>query len=94
VFIDVFPCRKYQASAVANRWDEKAGLQRDALSSQVIDALEARETRRPAMKKASTTTLRQSRKLQDRQLTIGLDVGDGSSFYCVLNDRGEVILER
>jgi hypothetical protein len=26
-----------------NRWDEKAGLQRDALSSQVIDALEARE---------------------------------------------------
>jgi hypothetical protein len=25
-----------------NRWDEKAGLQRDALSSQVIDALEAR----------------------------------------------------
>jgi hypothetical protein len=26
-----------------NRWDEKAGLQRDALSSQVIDALEATE---------------------------------------------------
>jgi hypothetical protein len=26
-----------------NRWDEKAGLQRDALSSQVIDALEAQE---------------------------------------------------
>ncbi len=25
------------------RWDEKAGLQRDAISSQVIDALEARE---------------------------------------------------
>jgi|ERR1035438_6469214 hypothetical protein len=29
---------------VANRWDEKAGLRRDALSSQVIDALEAHET--------------------------------------------------
>ena len=28
-----------------NRWDEKAGLQRDALSSQVIDALEARVDR-------------------------------------------------
>jgi hypothetical protein len=27
------------------RWDEKAGLQRDALSSQVIDALEARGDR-------------------------------------------------
>ena len=26
-------------STIANRWDEKAGLQRDALSSQVIDAL-------------------------------------------------------
>ena len=26
-----------------SRWDEKAGLQRDALSSQVIDALEAQE---------------------------------------------------
>ncbi|HEY4049056.1 MAG TPA: hypothetical protein VGM27_19515 [Acidobacteriaceae bacterium] len=25
------------------RWDEKAGLRRDALSSQVIDALEAQE---------------------------------------------------
>jgi hypothetical protein len=31
-------------STVAYRWDEKAGLRRDALSSQVIDALEgARE---------------------------------------------------
>lgn len=27
-----------------NRWDEKAGLQRDGLSSQVIDALIAQET--------------------------------------------------
>jgi len=27
----------------ANRWDEKSGLQRDALNSQVIDALEAQE---------------------------------------------------
>jgi len=26
-----------------NRWDEKAGLHRDALGSQVIDALDARE---------------------------------------------------
>jgi hypothetical protein len=27
----------------ANRWDEKAGLRRDAIRSQVIDALEAQE---------------------------------------------------
>jgi hypothetical protein len=26
---------------VVNRWDENAGLRRDAISSQVIDALEA-----------------------------------------------------
>jgi hypothetical protein len=31
------------SSTDANRWDEKSGLQRDALSSQVIDALEAQE---------------------------------------------------
>jgi hypothetical protein len=35
-------------STIANRWDEKAGLRRDALSSQVIDALEAHEIRRRA----------------------------------------------
>jgi hypothetical protein len=28
-----------ELSTIANRWDEKAGLRRDALSSQVIDAL-------------------------------------------------------
>jgi hypothetical protein len=28
---------------VVNRWDEKAGLRRDAVGSQVIDALEAQE---------------------------------------------------
>ena len=58
------------------RWDEKAGLRRDALSSQVIDALEAHETRRPAMRKPSTAALRRTGKLQDRQLTMGLDLGD------------------
>src|ERR1700730_7810029 len=49
--------------------------------------------RRPAMKKPSTTTVRRIGKLQDRQLTIGLDLGDRSSFYCVLNGSGEVLLE-
>ena len=45
------------------------------------------------MKKASTKTVRWRGKLQDRQLTIGLDLGDRSSFYCVLNEAGQVILE-
>jgi len=29
--------------AVVNRWDEKAGLRRDAIGSQVIDVLKAQE---------------------------------------------------
>ena len=45
------------------------------------------------MRKPSTTTLLRTEKLRDRQLTIGLDLGDRSSFYCVLNGAGEVILE-
>ena len=45
------------------------------------------------MRKPSTTALRRREKLQGEQLTIGLDLGDRSSFYCVLNGAGEVILE-
>jgi transposase len=71
----------------------RAGLRRDALSSQVIDALEAHEKRRPAVKKPNTTMLRRITKSQDGQLTIGLDLGDKSSFYCVLTGAGEVVLE-
>jgi hypothetical protein len=77
-------------SVVAKPTDgmRRAGPRRDALSSQVIDALAAHEIRRPAMKKPSTMTGR-----RNGQLTIGLDVGDRSSFYRVLNETGEVILE-
>jgi transposase len=46
------------------------------------------------MRKPSTSSLRRRGKLQDGQLTIGLDLGDRSSFYCVLNGAGEVILEQ
>ncbi len=45
------------------------------------------------MRKASTAALRRRGKLQGEQLTIGLDLGDRSSFYCVLNGAGEVVLE-
>jgi hypothetical protein len=51
------------------RWDEKAGLRRDAVGSQVIDALEAQEIRRPAMKKISTT--RQRSKTAGRRRLVG-----------------------
>ena len=45
------------------------------------------------MKKITTRTMRRIGGLQDRQLTIGLDVGDRSSFYCVIDGKGDVILE-
>ena len=45
------------------------------------------------MRKPSTTTVVGMRKLQDGPLTIGLDLGDRSSFYCVLNGAGDVVLE-
>lgn len=45
------------------------------------------------MRNPSTMTVRRTRMLQNQQLTIGLDLGDRLSFYCVLNEEGEVILE-
>jgi transposase len=75
------------------RWDEKSrSPERDAVSSQVIDALKAQEIKETGMKKISTTTTEAFRKMQ--RLTIGLDLGDRSSWYCVLDESGEVILEQ
>jgi transposase len=45
------------------------------------------------MRKPSTMAILRKGKLHDQQLTIGLDLEDRSSFYCVLNGAGEVILE-
>jgi transposase len=46
------------------------------------------------MKKHSAKTRDGRGKLQDRKLTIGFDLGDRSSFYCILDESGDVILER
>jgi len=46
------------------------------------------------MKKISTATAHKVGTFAGHQLTIGLDVGDRSSWYCVLNEAGEVLLER
>jgi transposase len=45
------------------------------------------------MKKPSTMTRCRNGNVSNGQLTIGLDVGDRSSFYCVLNGAGEMMLE-
>jgi transposase len=55
------------------------------------DALEAQ--RRPAMKKISTVAIERIDIFKAHQLTIGLDLGDRTSHYCILNEAGEVILE-
>jgi transposase len=44
------------------------------------------------MKKISTGAAKQIRNISERKLTIGLDLGDRSSWYCVLNETGEVLL--
>ena len=45
------------------------------------------------MKKTTTATAASKRNF-DGKLTIGLDLGDRSSWYCVLDERGEVVGEQ
>src|SRR5437879_11641213 len=49
--------------------------------------------RRPAMQKISTMRRSGNRILKKRQLTIGLDLGDRFSSYCVLDEAGKILLE-
>jgi transposase len=46
------------------------------------------------MKKISTAAANESRNFPAQRLTIGLDLGDRSSWYCVLSETGEVLLEQ
>ena len=46
------------------------------------------------MQKISTMRTSGNRSFKGRQLTIGLDLGDRWSCYCVLHEVGDVILER
>src|SRR5271156_611187 len=45
------------------------------------------------MRKISTVGLDRIEIFKDQKLTIGLDLGDRWSYYCVLNEAGEAILE-
>src|SRR6516162_9822379 len=67
--------------------------ERDAIRSQVIDALEAPRDKETSMKKTSTAATASDKNLH-RKLTIGLDLGDRSSWYCMLDEAGEVIGEQ
>jgi transposase len=50
--------------------------------------------RRPAMKKISTVQTYGKEILKEQKLTIGVDLGDRWSFYCVLEEAGKIILEQ
>ena len=46
------------------------------------------------MKKIRTVAAKQAKNFSEQKLTIGLDLGDRSSWYCVLDESGEVVLEQ
>jgi transposase len=46
------------------------------------------------MKKTSTVAVKESKNISERKLTIGLDLGDRSSWYCLLDEVGEVLQEQ
>jgi transposase len=77
------------------RWDEKAGLRTGCgVRSQVIDVLKAQIKRRPAMKKVSTVAAKRSKRISQQNLTVGLDLGDRNSWYCVLDEFGQIQREQ
>jgi len=49
--------------------------------------------RRPAIEKSSTMRRTANKIFTGRQFTIGVDLEDRWSFYCVLDESGKVILE-
>ena len=46
------------------------------------------------MKKVSTVATTESRNISQQKLTIGLDLGDRNSWYCVLDEAGQIQLEQ
>jgi transposase len=59
----------------------------------MIDALKAQRKGDRLMKKNNTTTMGRKQILKQSKLTIGLDLGDRSSHYCILDEAGNVLLE-
>ena len=46
------------------------------------------------MKKVSTLAMKQSRNCSQPKRTIGLDLGDRNSWYCGLDEAGQIQLEQ
>jgi transposase len=59
----------------------------------MFDVLKAQK-RRPAKKKISTMQVFGNEIFKEQKLTIGVDLGDGWLFYCVLDEAGKILLEQ
>jgi hypothetical protein len=46
------------------------------------------------MKKVSIVGAKQSKNISQQKLTIGLDLGDRNSWYCVVDEAGQLQLEQ
>ena len=46
------------------------------------------------MKKVSTIARKATKNFPEQTLTIGLDLGDRSSYYCVLEGTGQILVEQ
>src|ERR1700688_1269983 len=60
----------------------------------MIDALKAQRKGDRFMKKTITVQAFKSEMFREQKLTIGLDLGDRWSFYCILDEAGKIILEQ
>ena len=46
------------------------------------------------MKKVSTVAVKQSRNNSQQKLTVGLDLGDRNSWYCMVDEAGQIQISR
>jgi transposase len=87
----VTPVPKLPVSAFT-RWDEKAGLRGMRYAPKVRRAQGTKKE--TGYEKTSTVRVNGNMIFKGHKLTIGLDLGDRWSCYCVLDEAGEVLLEQ
>src|SRR6266705_206012 len=60
----------------------------------MIDALKAQWKGDRLMKKNSTVAIRRKQIFRRKTVTIGMDLGDRFTYYCILDEAGEVMVEQ
>jgi hypothetical protein len=56
--------------------------------------LKAQGIKETGNEEVSTAATKQNRNFSQQKLTIGLDLGDRSSYYCVLDETGQIVMEQ